>query len=96
MDLSDTTSLGLCDEWLGIDVGLSMSRPTNIWAFPVETVSQSEAGFELVHQSTAVLPHWFVTGDREGRWSVTIELSMDCALAESRRPTARAAAMVAS
>ena len=38
------TELGLIDEWLGIDVGLKISRPTNFWTFPIETVSQSEGG----------------------------------------------------
>ncbi len=61
-----------CDEWLGIDVGLKTSRPTHFWTFPVETVSQSEGGFELVHQSTVVQPHWFVTPDRDGRWMVSM------------------------
>ena len=84
LDLAETTGLYLCDEWLGIDVGLAVSRPTQFWAFPIETVSQSEGGFELVHQSVAVQPHWFVTGDREGRWSVTMQLKLDTRRAESR------------
>ena len=49
-----------------------------------ETVSQSEGGFELVHQSTVVQPHWFVTGDRDGRWSVTMQLDLDTSRAEGR------------
>ena len=84
LDMYDAMGLGLCDEWLGIDAGLKMSRPTHFWTFPVETVSQSEGGFELVHQSTAVLPHWFVTADREGRWAVSMQLSLDTSRAESR------------
>jgi len=40
LDLRDATGLGLTDEWLGLDVGLKMSRPTNFWTFPIETVSQ--------------------------------------------------------
>ena len=42
LDLCDAAGLGLCDEWLGIDVALKTSRPTHFWTFPVETVSQSE------------------------------------------------------
>jgi alpha-amylase len=48
-------------------------------------VSQSEGGFELVHQSVVVQPHWFIQGDAEGRWSVTMRLACDTSLAESRR-----------
>ena len=51
--------------------------PTHFWAFPIETVSQSEGGFELVHQSVVVQPHWTVIGDAEGRWSITMQLSLE-------------------
>ncbi len=54
-------------KWLGIDVGVSASQPTGFWTFPVETVSQSEGGFELVHQSVAVQPHWLAVGDSQGQ-----------------------------
>ena len=84
LDLHDADGLGLVDEWLGIDVRLSANRPTSFWTFPIETVSQSEGGFELVHQSVAVLPHWQVRGDASGRWTVTLSLVADTSLAESR------------
>ncbi len=84
LDLIDVTSLGLTDEWLGIDVGLTIDRPTSIWTFPIGTVSQSEAGFELVHQQAVVMPHWILQADADGRWSVSIRLTADTSLAESR------------
>ena len=80
----DVDNLGLIDQWLGIDVSFAISRPTSIWTFPIETVSQSEGGFELVHQSVAVIPHWIVTGDANGRWTMTMALTLDTTLAESR------------
>lgn len=86
LNLSDAYGLGLVDEWLGIDVGLKLSKPTHLWAYPVATVSQSEGGFELVHQSVCVLPRWFVTPDADGRWTVTMSLALDTARAESRVP----------
>jgi 4-alpha-glucanotransferase len=87
LDLNDAMKLGLVDEWLGIDVSLEISRPSGIWTFPVESVSQSEGGFELVHQSVVVQPHWIVQPDADGRWSVTIHLTLDTTLAESRQET---------
>lgn len=84
LDLIDVRGLGLADEWLGIDVALLMSRPTHVWTFPIETVSQSEAGFELVHQSVVVQPHWIVLPDAEGRWTVQMRLAIDTSRAESR------------
>jgi alpha-amylase len=93
LDLADAAELGLADDWLGIDVNLAFSRPTGLWTYPVETVSQSEGGFELVHQSVAVLPHWHVVGDADGRWSTSINLAIDTAAAENRQER-RAVAMV--
>jgi alpha-amylase len=83
LDLTDVKSLGLTDEWLGIDVSVTASQPTHFWAFPIETVSQSEAGFELIHQSVAVVPHWHVKPDRQGRWAVTLQLAVDTSRAEN-------------
>ncbi len=84
LDLTDVNDLGLVDQWLGIDVHWSADRPTHVWTFPIETVSQSEGGFELVHQSVVVQPHWHVRGDAHGRWAVTMRLALDTSLAESR------------
>ncbi len=85
LDRMDIERLHLTDEWLGIDCGLSVDRPTSIWTFPVATVSQSEGGFELVHQSVVLLPHWILQADEQGRWSVKIRLSIDTSMAEERR-----------
>ncbi len=78
LDLHDVQGLGLSDRWLGIDVALEIDRPSGIWAFPIETVSQSEGGFELVHQSVCVMPHWIINGDADGRWVVQMELAAVC------------------
>jgi alpha-amylase len=86
LDLQGMTQLGLTDEWLGISAVLSFDQPAAIWTYPVDTVSQSEGGFELVHQSVAVLPHWVVIPDADGRWSATMRLTIDTSLAESRMP----------
>ncbi|MFO0867383.1 MAG: alpha-amylase/4-alpha-glucanotransferase domain-containing protein [Pirellulales bacterium] len=85
LDLADLHDLGVIDQWLGIDVRWQADRPTGLWAFPVETVSQSEGGFELVHQSVVLHPHWWIRGDAQGQWSVTMRLTADTQLAESRR-----------
>lgn len=77
-DLHNVTGLALTDQWLGITVQLHIDRPSGIWAFPVETVSQSEGGFELVHQSVCLQPHWMVTGDANGRWAMKMRVSANC------------------
>jgi alpha-amylase len=92
LDLANVTSLGLCDEWLGIDIDLRADSPMHVWTFPIETVSQSEGGFELVHQSVVVHPHWIIEAGRDGRWSTTMTLAIDTSMAERRRPVREAIA----
>jgi alpha-amylase len=84
LDLQDQAGLALADQWLGIDVRMEVSRPTHFYTFPVQSVSQSEGGFELVHQSVAVQPHWFIEPDEHGDWSVVMNLVCDTTLSEER------------
>jgi alpha-amylase len=84
LDLASVDLLGLTDEWLGIDVELRSERPMHLWTYPIATVSQSESGFELVHQSVVVHPHWQIEAGRDGRWSVTMTLAIDTSAAEKR------------
>lgn len=77
LDLPHTDGVSLTDEWLDLAAVLSWSTPGGLWCYPIETVSQSEGGFEGVYQSSAVVPHWHVTADESGRWSVRIRLSLE-------------------
>jgi alpha-amylase len=85
LDLSQSIRIGLVDEWLGIDASLDFSQPAELWTFPIQTVSQSEGGFELVHQSVTVVPRWRVVADERGTWSVNIRMDLDTSIAHARR-----------
>ncbi len=84
LSLEPMDRIGLVDEWLGVDVALESSVPAGMWAMPIQTVSQSESGFELVHQSCAVIPHWEFAAPADGRWSVTLTLSADTSAAQAK------------
>jgi hypothetical protein len=43
---------------LGIDVQLNVEPPAELWRLPIETVSQSERGFERAYQGTALVLAW--------------------------------------
>lgn len=94
LDLKDVDNLSLSDEWLGITVELQSDQPMHIWTFPIETVSQSEGGFELVHQSVVVHPHWYIRAGSDGRWVATMTLALDTSMAEKRPSNSEAAAAV--
>ena len=86
-----TTRIGLVDEWLGLDVALEVSQPAGFWTQPIQTVSQSESGYELVHQSCSVMPHWEFIAAADGCWTVTIVLSLDTSAAQARELAERSA-----
>ena len=46
----------LMNEAENFAVHFTFDHPTEVWRYPVETVSQSEGGFERVYQSSCVLP----------------------------------------
>jgi hypothetical protein len=85
LELPPTMRIGLVDEWLGLDVALDLSHPAGLWTMPIQTVSQSESGFELVHQSVAVVPHWEFLAPDDGRWAVRLTLSCDTSAAQAKQ-----------
>lgn len=86
-ELHDEIRIGLVDEWLGVDVSVECDRPGGVWLFPIETISQSESGFELVHQSCRVIPHWRIEvgNEDEGRWEVRLAIDVDTSIARARQ-----------
>ena len=94
LDIKGVDNISLADEWLGIDIELHSDQPMHVWTFPIETVSQSEGGFELVHQSVVVHPHWYIRAADDGRWVGTMTLVIDTSMAEKRPSYPEAAATV--
>jgi alpha-amylase len=84
-DLQSAERLSLVDEWLGLDVSLESSVKTGFWAYPLETISQSEDGFEAIHQSVCVIPHWEFLMPESGRWVAELRLVPDTAMALARQ-----------
>ncbi|MEK6590561.1 MAG: alpha-amylase/4-alpha-glucanotransferase domain-containing protein [Nitrospinota bacterium] len=55
---SNTKYFGMRDDWNHFQIILSFEEPASIWYFPIETVSQSEDGFERTYQGSTILSHW--------------------------------------
>ncbi len=53
-------SVQLTDAWQGFEIQISSHEPAALWRFPVETVSQSEGGFEKIYQGSCLLLLWDV------------------------------------
>lgn len=52
-------------ESMGVDVMLRPSPPAEVWRLPIETVSQSERGFERAYQGTALVFVWDATPSKD-------------------------------
>ncbi|MBI5426745.1 MAG: DUF1926 domain-containing protein [Nitrospinae bacterium] len=57
-ELKDAKTFGMRDDWFRFQLELSFSEPATLWRFPVETVSQSEDGFESVYQGSCLFARW--------------------------------------
>ncbi len=51
-------SISLVDKWSGISIIIEAGKRVDFWRFPIETVSQSEGGFERTYQNSVVLPNF--------------------------------------
>ena len=54
----DSAKLMLVDEWQRVKITLETRPQACWWIVPIETISQSELGFERVYQGSAILAVW--------------------------------------
>jgi alpha-amylase len=69
-------SVKLVDEWLDFSITLETPGAQSIWRFPIETISQSESGFERVYQSSVVFPNWQIQLSGHGSWTNRLALTI--------------------
>ncbi len=50
--------LRIVDEWQAVAVSLQASNARQFWIAPIETVSESEDGFERIYQGSQILAVW--------------------------------------
>jgi len=74
--LSDIQTLGMRDEFFGFELQLKYSPAVELWRFPVETVSQSEEGFESVYQGSCIAGCWRVQLEPGQSWQVQAGLEI--------------------
>ncbi|MBI3747492.1 MAG: DUF1926 domain-containing protein [Chloroflexi bacterium] len=55
---ASTAALAQGNDYVGVAVATSLSAPAAAWWAPVETISNSESGFERVYQGSGLLLSW--------------------------------------
>lgn len=68
--------IGIKDYFTRIDACWQFSEAASVWRFPLETVSQSESGFERSYQGSVVMPFWQVALKPKGQWQTTINFTL--------------------
>lgn len=76
-EIEGCSNLKIVDEWKGYGVSLETGYLDRIWRFPVETVSQSEAGFERTYQSSLVFPNKRIIIEPGGKWVNGLKLLLE-------------------
>jgi hypothetical protein len=52
------SNLRVVDEWQGVSVTLTAPHAQEFWITPIETVSESEEGFERIYQGSQIVAVW--------------------------------------
>jgi len=68
----EQSRFGLKDLWQKIGIELVTDIPARVWFCPVQTVSQSEMGFESIYQSSVILLHWPIQLEAGKSWQVKL------------------------
>ena len=66
------TSLAQGNDYIGISVATDLDHPAEAWWAPIETVSNSEDGFERVYQGSGLLLSWPLTLAPGETWSRSV------------------------
>ena len=75
-EVEETTWFALTDLSQKMRVRLEFDPLVTIWRHPVETISQSESGFECIYQGSAVIPRWELTVPPGAHRTVSIRLEI--------------------
>ncbi len=77
----DGSRVRFADEWQNVAVEIEAAGASHLWISPIETVSESEEGFERVYQGSQILAVWNVTLGPTETWSAETVLHVSKARA---------------
>jgi alpha-amylase len=78
--------IGQGNDWLGLSVRTAVDPAADAWSAPIETVSNSEDGFERVYQGSALLLSWPVELAPGTTFAIRIRHLVEVASSGSRGP----------
>jgi len=75
--------LRVVDEWQNVAATIDAPGASHLWVAPIETVSESEEGFERVYQGSQILAVWPVEMVPSTKWSAETVLHVTAARRET-------------
>jgi hypothetical protein len=73
----DVTALRLTNTFLDTGVSVALRQPADLWRFPVETLSNAEAGLERVYQCSCTLLFWPLALAPDESWQSQLTFMLD-------------------
>ena len=88
-EASGIERIGYGNDWIGIAVDVRPSPAADAWWSPIETVSNSESGFERVYQGSTLLLSWpaRIEPGETRRYAVTQAVAVSRDRAQEERAT---------
>lgn len=76
-ELKDVKTFGMRDDWFQFQLELSFSSSTTLWRYPIESISQSEGGFERTYQGSCLLALWdlCLDGRKSAEYIIRLQIS---------------------
>lgn len=75
--LDSVSLVRLVDRWMNIAIVIQYDPPATLWRFPIETVSQSEGGFERMYQGSSVTAVWPLSLEALGAAAYSVSLKVE-------------------
>ncbi len=74
---SDISFFEINDDRDGFGMKFELTPESDVWMFPLETVSQSEEGLEMTYQGSTLLMHWKISIQQGKQQSRSIKLTFN-------------------
>jgi len=75
-ELKKVNSITIYLGWLNMDIEYLFENTARLWWYPVETISNSEGGFERIYQGLCIMPLWPLLLKPGENWSVNLTVNL--------------------
>jgi alpha-amylase len=76
-ELNDVHTFGMRDDWFRFQLEMSFEPSATVWRHPIESISQSEDGFERTYQGSCLLANWALClgGGKSVEYSIRVNIT---------------------